>query len=133
MVNMRRLHRWVDRIPIRWRLTLVSLGLLTILLSTLGIIILLTAEQALLSNEATFLCNEANLAVKGIHERSFEIAPSPGPPSGPPPSNFKSSATILVNRLASASVNATVLSPTDSVIVPGSKLPLSPLPVSLSP
>jgi len=34
-----RLQAWVHRIPIRWRLTLVSLGLLTVLLSALGIVI----------------------------------------------------------------------------------------------
>jgi two-component system OmpR family sensor kinase len=38
-----------------------------------------------------------------------------------------------VQKLASASVNATILSPTDSIIVPGSNLPLEPSPVTLSP
>lgn len=133
MENMRRLRRSVDRIPIRWRLTLVSLGLLTILLSALGIIILLTAEQALLSNEATSLRNEAHLAVRGLHGRPFEITPSPGPSAGPLPQNFQLNATVLVSRLASASANATVLSPTGSIIVRDSNLPLAPLPVSLSP
>jgi two-component system OmpR family sensor kinase len=133
MSDSHRLHKWVDHIPIRWRLTLVSLGLLTVLISALGIIILLTAEQALLNNEATALHNEAHLAVKGIHGHSIEIAQeAPGPPIGPPPLNFKLAATILVSRLVSASTNATVLSPTGSVIVPGSDLSLVPPPVSLS-
>jgi two-component system OmpR family sensor kinase len=133
MGSTHRLRRWIDRIPIRWRLTLVSLGLLTLLLSTLGIIILLTAEQALLSNEATFLRNEAHLAVRGIHEHYFEIAQPPGPPAGAAPTDFKLSAAIVVSRLASPSTNATVLSPTGSIIVPDSNLPLAPSPVSLSP
>lgn len=57
MWSTKRLQRLANRIPIRWRLTLVSLAVLTLLLSALGIIILLTAEQALLSDEATALHN----------------------------------------------------------------------------
>ncbi|HTD19859.1 MAG TPA: hypothetical protein VK667_10050, partial [Ktedonobacteraceae bacterium] len=70
---MKRLQRWTNRIPIRWRLTLVSLGVLTLLLSALGLIILFTAEQALPSNEATALHNEARLAVGGIRTHPFGI------------------------------------------------------------
>src|SRR5438477_10985071 len=109
MWSMKRLQRWTNRIPIRWRLTLVSLGVLTLLLSALGLIILFTAEQALLSNEATALRNEARLAVSGIRGHPFGITEPPGPPSGPLPPNFELSAAVLVQKLASASANATVL------------------------
>ena len=85
---MKRLHQWANRIPIRWRLTLASVGMFTILLSSLGIIILLTAEQALLSDEATALRNEANLAVSGLRGHPFGIAQPPGPPSGSLPPDF---------------------------------------------
>src|SRR5256714_2921144 len=133
MWSMKRLQRWTNRIPIRWRLTLVSLGMLTLLLGALGIIILLTAEQALLSSEAMALHQEARLAVSGIRNRPFGITEAPEPPPGPLPPDFELPASVLVQKLASASVNATILSPTDSIIVPGSNLPLVPLPVTLSP
>src|SRR5438132_11576208 len=73
MWSMKRLQRWTNRIPIRWRLTLVSLGVLTLLLSTLGLIILFTAEQALLNNDATALRNEARLAVGWFRYHTFGI------------------------------------------------------------
>jgi len=133
MWSMKRLQRWTNRIPIRWRLTLVSLGVLTLLLSALGLIILFTAEQALLSNEATALHNEARLAVGGFRTHPIGIVEPPGPPSGPLPSDFQISAGVLVQKLASASVNATVLTPGGSVIATGSDLSLIPPPVTLSP
>src|SRR5436309_15030894 len=133
MWSMKRLERWVQRIPIRWRLTLVSLGMLTLLLGALGIIILLTAEQALLSSEAMALHQEARLAVSGIRNHPFGITEAPEPPPGPLPPNFQLPASVLVQKLASASVNATILSPTDATIIPGSNFPPAPLPVTLSP
>ena len=81
MWSMKRLQRWTNRIPIRWRLTLVSLGVLTLLLSSLGLIILFTAQQALLSSEATALRSEARLAVGGFRTHPFVIVEPPGPPS----------------------------------------------------
>jgi two-component system OmpR family sensor kinase len=133
MWSTKRLQRLANRIPIRWRLTLVSLGVLTLLLSALGIIILLTAEQALLSNEATALHKEARLAVSGLRGHPFVLTAPPGPPSGPLPPDFSLPAQVLVQKLASASANATILSPAGSIVVSGSDLPLTPLPVTLSP
>lgn len=130
---MKRLLGWTNRIPIRWRLTLISLGVFMLLLGTLGIVLLLTAEQALLSDEATSLRNEAHLAVSGIRGHPFAVTEGPGPPPGPLPPDFELPATILVQRLAGASTNATILSLTGSVLVSSSNLPLTPLPVSLSP
>src|SRR5436853_7098365 len=109
MQRMKRLQELANRIPIRWRLTLVSLGLLTLLLSTLGIIILFTAEQALLSDEATALRNEGRLAVSGLRGHPFVLTASPGPPAGPPPPDLALPTKVLVHNLASASANATIL------------------------
>src|SRR5579875_2008129 len=136
MWRMKRLRRLVNRIPLRWRLTLISLGVLALLLSALGLVILFTAEQALLSNEAVALRNEARLAADGIKGHPFFLASPPGPPQGSLPPDFNVPATILVEKLASASVNATVLSLNDQVIVSGNELvgsnfPLTPLPVTL--
>jgi len=133
MWSMKRLYGWTNRITIRWRLTLVSLGVLTLLLGALSIILQLTAEPALLSGDATALRNEARLAVNGIHGHPFGITEPPGPPPGPLPPDFELPAAILVQKLAGASANATILSLTGSVLVSGSDLPLTPLPVTLSP
>jgi two-component system, OmpR family, sensor kinase len=129
---MKRLHGLTNRIPIRWRLTMISLGVLTLLLGSLGIVLLLTAEQALLSDEATALQNEARLATSGLRGHPFEVIKGPGPPPGPFPPNFELPATVLVQKLAGASANATILSLAGSVLVSGSNLPLTPLPVTLS-
>ncbi len=138
MWRMKRLLRLVNRIPLRWRLTLISLGVLTLLLGALGLVILFTAEQALLSNEAIALRNEARLAAGGIKGHPLFLAAPPGPSSGPLPANFDIYATILVEKLASASVNATVLSLNGPVIISGNELvgsnfPQTPLPVTLKP
>ena len=130
---MKRFLGWTNRIPIRWRLTLISIGMLTLLLATLGIVLLLTAEQALLSDEATALRNEAHLAVRGIRGHPFTVIDGPGLPPGPLPPDFDLPATVLEQRLARASTNATVLSLSGSVLVSSSNLPLTPLPVTLSP
>ncbi len=138
MWRMKRLRRLVNRIPLRWRLALISLGVLALLLSALGLVILFTAEQALLSNEAVALRNEARLAADGIKGHPLFPAPPPGPPPGSLPTNFDVYTTILVEKLASASVNATVLSLNDQVIVSGNDLvgnnfPQTPFPVTLKP
>ena len=85
MQRMKRLQELANRIPIRWRLTLISLGLLTLLLSALGVIILFTADQALLTNQATALRYEAHLATDGLKGHPFGLSRPPGPPPGPPP------------------------------------------------
>ena len=133
MWSIKRIRGWTNHIPIRWRLTLVTVGLLTLLLGALSIIILLTAEQALLSREATALRNEADLAVSGIRDHPFKITNPPGPPPAPMSQDFERPAKVLVQRLAGISDNATILSQLGSVLVSGSDLPLTPPPVTLSP
>ena len=48
--------------PLRWRLTLVSFGLLVILLTALGAFVSITEEQALFTNQALTLRQEVRLA-----------------------------------------------------------------------
>ncbi len=127
-----RLYRLMNRIPIRWRLTLVSLGLLTLLLSALSVIISLTAEQILLTNEVNVLHNEARLAISGIKDRSFVLSYSFFPPDLPPP-DFERTAAILASRLTSASTNATILSTNGSILIPGGTLPFTPQAIILQP
>jgi two-component system OmpR family sensor kinase len=137
MWSKKRLQRLANHITIRWRLTLISLGVLTLLLGALGFVILFTAEQALLSNEATALHKEARLAAGGIKGHPFLLTIPPGPPPGSFPPDYETYASILVQKLASASVNATILSLNGSVLVSGNNFPSNdypqtPLPVTLS-
>ncbi len=69
---------FMQRIPIRWRLTLVSWGLLALLLTSLGIIISNIAGQDLVTNEVAALQNEVQVAWKAdmksfAGEHPFEI------------------------------------------------------------
>ena len=62
MYRLPSLHRFIAPLPIRWRLALVSFGLLAVLLAALGILIPVTEEDALLAGQATVLTNEAHIA-----------------------------------------------------------------------
>lgn len=55
-------YPWLERLPIRWRLALVSFGLLVLLLVALGILISTTEEQTLLASQASVLSNEGRIA-----------------------------------------------------------------------
>jgi two-component system, OmpR family, sensor kinase len=119
-------------IPIRWRLTLISLGVLALLLSGLSIVITLVAEQVLFTNEVNVLHNEARLVVNGMKGHPFALARFSYPPPGPLPANFVHTGDELVLKLASTETNAAILSTNGSVLIPGSTFPLSPQPIVLS-
>jgi Signal transduction histidine kinase len=129
------------QIPIRWRLTLVSLGLLVCLTSGLGLIILLTAEQALLTNGAMALHNEAQLAITGIKGHPFSAFPTADRPLIPNAGDTSPGGTdplnaqfqVLINRLAGASANAEILSLDGETIIARTDAPLAPPSVILSP
>ena len=55
------LQRFMAPLPVRWRVALVSFGLLAVLLAALGILISVTEENALLTGQATVLNNEAHI------------------------------------------------------------------------
>jgi two-component system, OmpR family, sensor kinase len=58
-------RRLLAPLPLRWRLALVSLGLLATLLISLGILISASEEQTLLTNQANALGAEASLVQAG--------------------------------------------------------------------
>jgi two-component system OmpR family sensor kinase len=120
-------------IPIRWRLALVVLGLLVVLLSVLGEVILWTAERDLLTNEASALQSEARTAVIKMKGHPFLPGRSPGPLPGPLPPGFLVHASSLVDRLTSPDTHAAILSPQGKVIISGESLFLVPPSVILSP
>lgn len=135
MRKKKRLYRFINRIPIRWRLVLLSLGLLALLLSASSILISIIAEHSLLANQVDVLHNESLLAMRGIKGRPFEPSnvhfPS-SPPPGTPLSDFESTAAELAHHLTSPTTNASILNINGSVLVPGSTLSFFP-PVVLSP
>ena len=113
-----RISAFIQRIPLRWRLALLSLALLALLLSGLGITISLIAGQVLVTNEVNVLQNESLVAIKGVmkgipqSERSFALT-SHFWPAGPPPPNFEQNALSFLHALASpsASTHAAILTP----------------------
>src|SRR5260370_18501010 len=62
MYRLPSFRRLLNPFPLRWRLALVSLGLLVTLLISLGILISASEEQTLLTNQANALGAEASLA-----------------------------------------------------------------------
>ncbi len=132
MWKKKRFYRFINRIPVRWRLVLLSLGLLAILFSATSVIISIIAEHSLLTNEVDVLHNESLLAMRGIKNRPFMPSTIFYPPGTPSP-DFGTAATELAHRLISPTTNATILADDGTVLVPGSSLAFSSLPVTLTP
>ncbi len=117
---------FMQRIPLRWRLALLSLGLLTVLLGALGLIVSAIAQQVLVTNEVSVLQNEARVAVKGVikdfrpQNRPFSAVYHFYPP-GPPPPGFAPAANSLLHALVSPDTNtyAAILSPTGGTFLSG--------------
>jgi two-component system OmpR family sensor kinase len=133
MLNIQRFYFLIKHISLRWRLTVVSLGLLTILLGSLSILILFTANQALLVNQSIALQNEARVATNSIKARPFKITLPPGPSVGPLPDNLKLAATFLVQKLTSTNTNATILSTDGHTLISGENTATDAAAITLSP
>ncbi|EFH85779.1 sensor histidine kinase [Ktedonobacter racemifer] len=123
MQKKRRLSRCMQRVPIRWRLALVSLGLLVLLLSALGIIVSFIAEQALVTNEVNVLHNEAQVALKGVtkdlhqpQQRPFGLGINFLPSAAPVP-GFDDTARSLLHALTSPSTSAVILTTTGTPLI----------------
>jgi two-component system OmpR family sensor kinase len=122
--------RFIQYVPIRWRLVFLSLGLLTLLLSGLGVTISLIAGQVLVANEVNVLQNEAHVAMKGVmknvrpQDRPFEITNHLFPP-GSPPAAFNLTASSLLHALSSPATNtyATMLTPGGEKLLANSQAP----------
>ncbi|HEY3992301.1 MAG TPA: ATP-binding protein [Ktedonobacteraceae bacterium] len=130
--------RFMQRIPIRWRLTLVSLGLLILLLSTLGVIISLIAEQVLIANEVSVLHSEAQVALKGatkdLHsaqQRPFGLG-STFFSSTAPGSNFDDIAKPLLHALATPDTSAMILSTAGTPLIANPPSPFDSSSISLT-
>jgi two-component system OmpR family sensor kinase len=124
------LQHFMQRLSIRWRIALVSLGLLTLLLVALGILILFATERTLLTNQATALHNEARLAVGGLRNHPFFInEPSTSlPPTASFPPDLQHQAQVLADKLASPSNYVRVVTPFNEVIASSNNEPFTPPP-----
>lgn len=133
MQSMTSLREFGRRLPIRWRLALVSFGLLALLLSSLGVLISLTEEQTLLTNSANALHDEAQLAIAAGKGHALALVkPGVKPPLvGNPPLDFGTRAMSLVQQLVGASISASILSADGTVIASPNNL-LVPSSVTLS-
>ena len=132
MGKKKRFYRFVSHVPVRWRLVLLSLGLLALLFSASSVIISIIAEHSLLANEVDVLHNESILAMRGIKNRPFEPSTIFFPP-GTPSLDFSPAADTLAHHLIGPSTNAAILADDGTVLVPGSYLPFSSSPVTLAP
>ncbi|MGH2487063.1 MAG: sensor histidine kinase, partial [Ktedonobacterales bacterium] len=112
----------VARLPIRWRLALLTFGLLAALLATLGTIVSVSEERTLLTNQAASLDVVARQTVGAI--RSSGLGVSPAGDSHPPtttalPSSTMSALGYLAQQLSGPSTSGTVYSATGAVLFTG--------------
>jgi two-component system, OmpR family, sensor kinase len=122
----------LTRIPIRWRLTLISLGLLTLLLSSLGIVVLITAEKALYARAAVDLRNDVRLATNDVKGHPLMPSETFNPGTAPPPRDFMLIARTIAQKLVSSTNDATILSTNGQIIASGNDPPFTPAHVNLT-
>jgi two-component system OmpR family sensor kinase len=107
------------RLPIRWRLALMSFGLLAVLLAGLGTMVTLSEEHTLLSNQAAALRREARLAGGGLRPSGLELA-RPGNtiplPAVKAPSTDLDPVIFVIGRLTGGSTRAALYTPDGSLL-----------------
>lgn len=111
----------IARMPLRWRLTLVSFGLLVILLTALGAFVSITEERTLFTNQALTLRQEVRLASGPLKGAGVALA-SPGeklPIGGALSTKAITTLTFTARRLTGAAIRAVVLSPAGETILSG--------------
>jgi two-component system OmpR family sensor kinase len=144
---MERIRRWlrgmrytIARIPLRWRLALVSIGIFAVLLSAFAGLITIVQERALLANQATSLREDALLTINADPRLGLSAVDEH---ATPPPAGAISLAAIersrwLIVRLNSVTERAALLAPsgvaiyTAESVFPGG-VPTQNVPVSLVP
>jgi two-component system OmpR family sensor kinase len=144
---MERVRRWLrgvratlERIPLRWRLALVSIGLFALLLSAFAGLITLVQERALLANQATSLREDALLTINADPRLGLSAVDEhvTTPPAGDISLAAIERSRWLVVRLNSVTERAALLAPsgvaiyTAESVFPGG-VPTQNVPVSLVP
>ncbi|HEX6820263.1 MAG TPA: HAMP domain-containing sensor histidine kinase [Ktedonobacterales bacterium] len=121
--GQRRLLRLGARLPIRWRLALLTFGLLALLLAALGAIVSLSEERTLLANQANALRQDAALFAGALHnsDLSFAHHGDSHPPSSTPLSGDQTALlTALANQLTGPNTRGVLYGPSGSLLVTGS-------------
>jgi two-component system, OmpR family, sensor kinase len=144
---MERMRGWLRgmryalaRVPLRWRLALVSIGLFAVLLSAFAGLITVVQERALLANQATSLRDDALLTINADPRLGLSAVDEH---QTPPPAGAISLAAIersrfVIVRLNSVTERAALLAPsgvaiyTAESVFPGG-VPTQNVPVSLVP
>ncbi|HEY7023031.1 MAG TPA: HAMP domain-containing sensor histidine kinase [Ktedonobacterales bacterium] len=144
---MERIRGWLRgmryalaRVPLRWRLALVSIGLFAVLLSAFAGLITVVQERALLANQATSLRDDALLTINADPRLGLSAVDEH---ATPPPAGVISLAAIersrfVIVRLNSVTERAALLAPsgvaiyTAESVFPGG-VPTQNVPVSLVP
>ena len=125
---------YITRLPLRWRLTLVSFGLLVVLLTALGAYVSFTEEQTLFTNQALTLRQETRLASGPLKSAGVALA-HPGEIlaiGGALPSKAVTTLTFTARRLTGADIRTVVLSPTGQTLLSGVDSQVAPPPVETS-
>ena len=127
MRRLRWFYGWMERLPMRWRLALVSFGLIVGLFAALGILISTTVEGELLSGQAKVLGNQASLSL-ALFDKLGNIERPPFPANGIPQdlaANLVAAARKILGT--SKDVGVSIISLDGSVIASDSKETGSPV------
>jgi two-component system, OmpR family, sensor kinase len=137
---LRRARDVLARIPLRWRLALLSIGLFAVLLSAFAGLITVVQERALLANQATSLREDALLTINADPRLGLSAVTEHNTP--PPTGAISLPALVrsrwLIIRLNSVTERAALLAPsgvalyTAENVFPGG-VPTENVPVSLVP
>ena len=122
------------RLPLRWRLAGVSLGLLLVLILSLGIVTVFFERQTLYSDQAAALRSEAQLAVRAANGGNDQGGPlatlvppnTTPPPVGPSPAVIGIRLDVLNQRLAGATTSVVVYLPDGTLINTSDDVPQAP-------
>ena len=122
---MERIRQWLRggryelaRVPLRWRLALVSIGLFAVLLSAFAGLITVVQERALLANQAMSLRDDALLTVNAdprLGLRAVDEHQTPPSAGVISPAAIERSRFVIV-RLNSVTERAALLAPSGVAI-----------------
>ncbi len=125
-----RVTRGVARIPLRGRLTLLSLSVLLCLMVALGALISYYEERAMLENQAVALRNEARLAVSAARQAGLPVGLVPPgdepPPAGALPLDIGVGVAFFTTRLAGTATDVAFFTPDGVLVANSDRIPQAP-------
>jgi two-component system, OmpR family, sensor kinase len=108
---MREVTQVIARLPLRWRLALISFGLLAILMMALGVLVSVTEENALLSSQANSLRTQASIIATTVSVPIDKVLAGGGTVirANRLSDDFANSIFAIVHQAAGKSVNVLLL------------------------